>query len=90
MEPSGAKTPAGGVIFRLQVGEQEFRVSKKTIEKAPRGSRLREAVEVLDRFVTSMVAALLEGEASAKRSDVNQHSQKSALQWLDIVKILGR
>ena len=71
-----AKKPSGGVIYRLQVGEQEFRVSKKTIEKAPRGSRLRETVEVLDRFVTGMVEALLGGAASSQRSDVKQHSPK--------------
>jgi hypothetical protein len=81
---------SSGVIYRLQVGEQEFRVSKKTIEKAPRGSRLRETVEVLDRFVTGMVAALHGGAASAQRSDVKQYSPKSALQWIDLVKILGR
>jgi hypothetical protein len=74
--PSVAKKPSGGVIYRLQVGEKEFRVSKKTIEKAPRGSRLRETVEVLDRFVTGMVEALLGGAASSQRSDVKQHSPK--------------
>ena len=42
---------AKGRIYRLDIGGREFRATLATIEQAPQGSRLRETVEALEKFM---------------------------------------
>jgi hypothetical protein len=74
-----------GRTYRVQVGEQVFRISAKTLEKAPRESRLREAVEALGRFVSGMVAELLESTPSAERSGVLSRDLSGVLDKHDAI-----
>jgi len=69
-------------MYRIQVGDRQFRITIETISKAPNTSRLRESVQALDDFLENYIKTMFANplliDAFPKQLEADLHNQQKA------------